>query len=102
MESGRGAAYTPPSTVGNARSSWEVQAAMTEIAPRIVVDEAIQGGRPVIQGTRVPVDVVIGKLAGGMSQEDVEREYGLVREDVLAALAYAARSLSEERVRAVR
>ena len=75
---------------------------MMEIAPRIVVDEDVHGGKPVIQGTRVPVDVVIGKLAGGMSQEDVEREYGLAREDVLAALAYAARSLSEERVRAVR
>lgn len=75
---------------------------MTEIAPRIVVDEAVHGGKPVIRGTRVPVDVVIGKLAGGMSQEEVEREYGLEREDVLAALAYAAKSLSEERIRVVR
>jgi uncharacterized protein (DUF433 family) len=71
------------------------------IAPRIVVDESIRFGRPVIQGTRVPVDLVVGKLAGGMSVEEVAEEYALDREDVLAALAYAARALSEEQIRAL-
>lgn len=75
---------------------------MIEIAPRIAVDEAIRFGRPTIVGTRVPVELVLGKLAGGMSAEEVEREYDLAHEDVLAALAYAARALSEEQVRAVR
>jgi uncharacterized protein (DUF433 family) len=36
-----------------------------EIAPRIVVDQAVRFGRPVIRGTRVPVATVIAKLAGG-------------------------------------
>lgn len=40
---------------------------MKEIAPRMVMDENIRFGRPVIQGTRVPVDLVVGKLAGGMT-----------------------------------
>ncbi len=75
---------------------------MTEIAPRIVVDEKVHFGRPVIRGTRVPVDTIIGKLAGGMTVEEVARDYGLMREDVLAALAYAARSLAEEQIRAVK
>lgn len=75
---------------------------MTEIAPRIVVDEAVRFGRPVIQGTRVPVDLVIGKLAGGMSNKEVAEEYGLTKEDVLAALSYAAQTIADERIRAVK
>lgn len=74
---------------------------MREIAPRITVDQGVRFGRPVIRGTRVPVDLVIAKLAGGMATEEVAQEYGLEREDVLAALAYAARTLAEEQVRAV-
>ncbi len=74
---------------------------MTQIGPRIVVDEHVRFGRPVIQGTRVPVDLVVGKLAGGMTVDEVAEEYGLTREDVLAALAYAARAVADEQVRAV-
>jgi uncharacterized protein (DUF433 family) len=74
---------------------------MTEIAPRIAVDQDIRFGRPVIAGTRVPVDLVIGKLAGGMTVEEVMREYELDREDVLAALSYAAQAVADEQVRAV-
>lgn len=73
---------------------------MIEIAPRITVDDRVRFGKPVIRGTRVPLDLVIAKLAGGMTVDDVAAEYGIEREDVLAALAYAARSLGEEQVRA--
>jgi uncharacterized protein (DUF433 family) len=73
---------------------------MKEIAPRIAVDENIRFGRPVIQGTRVPVDLILGKLAAGLSVEELCDEYGIVRDDVLAALAYAARALADEQVRA--
>ena len=74
---------------------------MMKLAPRIVVDPGVRFGKPVIEGTRVPVDLIIGKLSGGMSAEDVGKEYGLTHEDILAALAYAARTLSEEEIRAV-
>ncbi len=74
---------------------------MKEIAPRIVVDEHVRFGRPVIRSTRVPVDLVVGKLAGGMTVDEVAHEYGLTPEDVRAALAYAARTLAAEQVRAV-
>jgi uncharacterized protein (DUF433 family) len=74
---------------------------MIEIAPRIWVDDKVRFGKPVIRGTRVPVDLLVGKLASGMSVEQVSDEYGVEREDVLAALAYAARSLGEEQIRAV-
>ena len=74
---------------------------MIEIAPRIVVDDKVRFGKPVIRGTRVPVDVLIGKLASGLTAEQVAGEYGVERADVLAALAYAARSLGEEQISVV-
>ena len=70
-----------------------------EIAPRITVDPKVRFGKPVIRGTRVPVEIVVGKLAGGMSVEEVAREYGITEEDVRAALQYAAYVLSTEEVR---
>ena len=66
-----------------------------------MVDEAVRFGRPVIKGTRVPVELVLSSLARGMTTDEVCEEYGLQREDVLAALSYAARQLSEEQIRAV-
>ncbi len=72
-----------------------------EIAPRIIIDEKVRSGKPVIKGTRVPVELVLGKLAGGMTYEEVMTEYDLTKEDILAALHYAAKHLSDEEVRAV-
>ena len=72
-----------------------------EIAPGIVVDKDIRFGKPVIKGTRVPVELVLGKLAGGASFEELMDEYGLGRDDILAALGYAASIVAAEEVRAV-
>jgi uncharacterized protein (DUF433 family) len=44
---------------------------MIQLAPRIVVDERVRFGKPLIEGTRVPVDVVLGKLAAGLAAEEV-------------------------------
>lgn len=74
---------------------------MKEIAPRIVVDEKIRFGKPVIKGTRVPVELVVGKLAGGMTFEEVMREYDLTQQDILAALNYAAHVLAQEEIRVI-
>jgi uncharacterized protein (DUF433 family) len=74
---------------------------MVEIAPRIILDQHVRSGRPVIKGTRVPVDLVIGKLAGGMSYEEIIAEYDLTREDILAALDFASKQLASEEIRAV-
>lgn len=74
---------------------------MMRIAPRVVVDSAVRFGKPVIEGTRVPIDLVVGKLAGGMSIDDVASEYELTLEDIRAALAYAARAVADEQVRAL-
>ncbi len=72
---------------------------VVEIAPRVVVDPAIRIGKPVIQGTRVPVELVIAKLAGGMTAREVSEEYEITPEDIQAALAYAAQVLATEEVR---
>lgn len=72
-----------------------------EIAPRISVDENVRFGKPVIKGTRVPVDLILGRLAGGMTYEEVMAEYEITREDILAALDYAAKTLASEEIRAV-
>lgn len=71
-----------------------------QIAFRIVVEPSVRSGKPVIAGTRVPVELIVAKLAGGMSPEEVAREYELSAEDVRAALSYAATLLATEEIRA--
>lgn len=56
----------------------------------IIVDPKIQHGKPVIRGTRVSVARIIAELAGGMTREQVMREYEITAEDVATALVYAA------------
>ena len=73
---------------------------MAVIAPRISADPQVRFGKPVIEGTRVPVSVVVGAMAAGDSADEVAEEYGITLEDVRAALAYAAQRLEEETVRA--
>ncbi len=66
---------------------------------RIVIDPEVRHGKPVMKGTRVPVDVILGSLAGGMSVEEVAKEYGISKEDVLAAIEYAAKIVAKEEIR---
>ena len=63
---------------------------------RVVIDPKICHGKPVIRGTRTPVALIVGSLAGGMSFEDVQREYDLTIEDVRAALRFAGDLLDQE------
>ncbi len=72
-----------------------------KLAPRIVVDPQVRFGKPMIEGTRVPVELVVAKLAGGMTVEEVAEEYELTPEAVRATLGYAARVLADEEVRAL-
>lgn len=63
---------------------------------RVVIDPEIQHGKPVIKNTRVPVARVIGGLAGGMTMEQVIREYEVSEEDIRSALKYACELIEEE------
>lgn len=68
---------------------------MTE-HPRIVIDPAICHGRPVIRGSRVPVTVVVGSLAGGMTFGEIEREYDLSADAIRAALKFVGEIAEQE------
>jgi uncharacterized protein (DUF433 family) len=63
---------------------------------RIVLDPTIVHGKPVIRGTRLPVTVVVGSLAGGMTFEEVQREYDLTADDIRAALKFVADLAEQE------
>jgi len=73
----------------------------TKSIDRISVDPRIIGGKPAIAGTRVPVRVVVGALAAGNSIDEVCEGWLISREDVLAAVAYAAHSVAQEVVHAL-
>ncbi|MCD6574005.1 MAG: DUF433 domain-containing protein [Thermoplasmata archaeon] len=68
---------------------------------KIVIDPEIRHGKPVIRGARVPVDIILGSIAGGMSIEEVAEEYGIKKEDVLAAIEYAAKLISKEEIKTI-
>lgn len=63
---------------------------------RIRIDPKVCHGKPVIRGTRTPVAIVVGSLAGGMAFEEIQREYDLTAEDIRAALAFAADLVDRE------
>ena len=66
---------------------------MTRGLERIVIDPNVLVGKPVVKGTRIAVEFIVGLLAQGWTIEDVLKEYShLAREDVLACLAYAHHS----------
>lgn len=66
------------------------------VTNRIVLDPAIHHGKPVIRGTRVPVTTVVGSLAGGMTFEEIQREYDLSVDDIRAALRFVADLADQE------
>jgi uncharacterized protein (DUF433 family) len=74
---------------------------MTEKAllRRIVVDPKIMIGKPVIRGTRLPIEIIVEKVAYGASIDDLRRDYPFLKdEDVRAALLYAAKRIANEEV----
>jgi uncharacterized protein (DUF433 family) len=66
---------------------------------RIVLDSSVLAGKPVIRGSRLSVDFVIGLMADGWSEAEILRNYpGLKHDDIAACLAYARDILSSEKV----
>ena len=76
--------------------------ATTALLERITTDPEICHGKPCIRGLRYPVDMILELLSGGMSKEEILSDYDdLESEDILAALAFAARLSQVKRVQAV-
>ncbi len=74
---------------------------MTEknLLKRIVIDPKIMLGKPVIKGTRLPVEIIVEKIAYGETKEGLKKDYPfLTDEDIKAALLYAAKRLAHEEV----
>lgn len=71
---------------------------MFDLSLGITVDPSVRFGKPVIKGTRVPVDTVVARVASGMNLKDIAEEYGITEKDIYNALHYAAIRLSEEQV----
>jgi uncharacterized protein (DUF433 family) len=64
---------------------------------RIEVNPKVMLGKPVIRGTRIPVELILRKLSEGAMEADLLDAYPrLTREDIQAALAYAADILAHE------
>jgi uncharacterized protein (DUF433 family) len=66
---------------------------------RIETNRDIMDGKPVIRGTRVPVELVLRKLGAGMSPADILVDHPrLTHQDLLAAQAFAADYLADEEI----
>jgi uncharacterized protein (DUF433 family) len=66
---------------------------------RIVLNPEILGGKPIIRGTRISVQFILELLSAGMEVADILSEYPhLTRDDVLAAIDYAARTIANEEI----
>jgi uncharacterized protein (DUF433 family) len=72
---------------------------MSQSDHRIVLDPDILAGKPVVRGTRLSVEFIIGLMADGWTEPEILAGYpGLTREDIAACLAYARDILTAERV----
>ena len=66
---------------------------------RIVINNEVLAGKPIIRGTRISVEFILEMLSSGMSMEEIIREYPhLKKEDILSALDYAVKTIKHEEV----
>jgi uncharacterized protein (DUF433 family) len=74
----------------------------SSLLERIVANPKIFGGKPIIRGTRIPVESVLALLAQGMTVDDLIADYGnVVREDILACIEFAHAAIANESIEAV-
>jgi uncharacterized protein (DUF433 family) len=67
--------------------------------PRITLNPDVLAGKPVIRGTRLSVEFIIGLMADGWAEADILQSYpGVTHEDIIACLAYARDMLGSEKV----
>ena len=72
---------------------------MSTLLERITIDPAICHGKPCLRGLRYPVELILELLSSGVTIEEILSDYeDLEREDILAALAFAARLSQVKRI----
>lgn len=64
----------------------------------IVADPAVLVGKPVIRGTRLAVEFILGLIAQGWSEQEIARNYRLTTDQIRACVSYAQERLREEKV----
>jgi len=68
-----------------------------KLLEHVEINPQIMMGKPVIKGTRLPVEIILEKLAYGYTEEDILKDYPfLTRDDIKASLLYAAKVLAFE------
>lgn len=74
----------------------------SKLLKRVTIEPTIMLGKPVIKGTRMPVDLLVEKVAFGASIQELLEDYPfLTADDIRAALLYSARCISAEEVYAI-
>ncbi len=68
------------------------------IPNRIVINAKVCAGKPCIRGTRLSVDFILELLASGWNYSQIQEEYEIENEDILAVLQYAYQIISEEKI----
>jgi uncharacterized protein (DUF433 family) len=72
---------------------------MVDYRNHIQADAKVMLGKPTIKGTRIPVELLLWKIAGGYTFEEILEMYPHLKlDDVLAAVAYAAAAIASEEV----
>ena len=67
-----------------------------ELLKRITMNPKVMVGKPVIRGTRLTVQHIVGLLASGMTEDEIVNEYeGLTQDDIRACLLFAAEALED-------
>ena len=70
-----------------------------ELLDRVVINPKVMVGKPIIKGTRIPIDMIVKLVAQGMTIEEILEDYPkLSKEDVKAALLYSAEVVSGESI----
>ena len=70
-----------------------------DLTNRIIINPAILAGKPIIKGTRIPVDIILEQLGQGWSLNDILEGYPhLDRDDVMACIQYAHKLVASEQV----
>lgn len=65
----------------------------------IIVNPAVLSGKPIFEGTRIPIELILEFLSQGNSVEDVLKEYPtLTNDDILATFRFATQKLQEEKI----
>ena len=68
---------------------------------KIIINEKIRHGKPIIEGTRITAEEVLQMLENGMTYQQIEKEYNLTKEQILAVIKYASSFVRGEEIHKV-